>query len=590
VRFAHFVLREQHLARRFAEKVRYRLSRESGTVTKPHGGRVKFALAFPSTYYVGMSNLGLQIVYRLLNNMEDAVCERVFLPDPPDLLELETARTPLFTLESQTPVQNFDVLAFSLSYEMDYPNVLKILSLSGVGLTSAERDDAQGFAPIVIAGGPAATFNPEPLANFIDVFVIGEAEPVLPEIVSVLSCSRGELRPEVLKRLAAIEGVYVPSFYTPHYKPDGTLLCTKNAPGMPKKVKRRFEPDLKNYPSVSAIVTPETEFADMILAEVARGCGRHCRFCVAGHAYLPPRARAEADVIKDIADMRKLVEEHTGKAPRVGLLSASVFDHPSSLLICRSLIEDELHFSISSTRADTLNEDIVAALRSGGHQVITIAPESGTDRLRRIINKQITGREVRQAARIAFEGGFRRVKLYFMLGLPTEGPEDVDAIRTLVEEIAVLHPWEKVIVSVSCFVPKPWTPFEWCGMKEERDLSKDMERLRSAFSRIKRVELLRESPREALVQGVLARGDRRLAGVIEAVSKGMNWRQAWREGGIDPGFYATRERPEDEVFPWDHIDLGISKKHLWHEYELGLAEASSAACMVGPCRRCGVCR
>jgi radical SAM family uncharacterized protein len=574
------------LARHFAEKVRYRLSRESGTVTKAHGGRVSFALTFPNTYYVGMSNLGLQIVYRLLNNMDEAVCERTFLPDPPDLLELQSTRTPLFTLESQTPVRNFDVLAFSLSYEMDYPNVLRILSLSGVGLTTAERDE---FAPVVIAGGPAATFNPEPMADFIDAFIIGEAEPILPELVSALSESRGEARRDVLLRLSAIEGVYVPSLYTPQYKPDGTLLGTEHAPGVPEKVRRRYEPNLADFSSVSAIVTPETEFSNMILAEVARGCGRHCRFCVAGHAYLPPRARADADVARDIAEMRRTVGEHGGETPRVGLLSASVFDHPSSLLICRSLIEDELHFSISSTRADTLNEDIVAALRSGGHEVITIAPEAGTDRLRRIINKQITGEEIRRAARIAFEGGFRRVKLYFMLGLPTETPEDVEAIRILAEEIAVLHPWEKVIVSVSCFVPKPWTPFEWCGMKAEKDLAKDMERLRSALARVRRVELLRESPREALAQGVLARGDRSLAGTIRAVSEGANWRKAWREGGIAPGFYATRERPEDEVFPWEHIDLGVSRKHLRREYELGLAEAASASCIVGPCRRCGVC-
>ena len=571
-------------SRRLIEKTKQRLAREIGTVYKPHAGRLRFALAFPNAYYVGMSNLGLQVVYRLLNEREDTVCERVFLPDPGDSWP---SGTPLFTMESQTPVRDFDVLAFSLSYELDYPNVLRILGLAGL---REDADSRNASDPLVIAGGPAATFNPEVLAPFVDLFVIGEAEEVVPELVGVLGEHLSGDRTELLMRLANVRGVYVPRFYKPEYNEDGTIRRVGAAQGVPKKVRRRWVQALDPYAAVSAIITPETEFSNMVLAEVARGCGRQCRFCIAGYAFLPPRARTPSAVLDGIRRMEEKARRRALEHPRVGLLSASVFDHPSSLLVCRSLVERGRLFSISSTRPDTLDKDIVQALHRGGHETLTIAPEAGSDRLRLVINKAMTDEEILGAAATAWEGGFRRLKLYFMVGLPTETPEDVAGIPALASRIAAVSKWERLTVSVSCFVPKPWTPFQWAPMERQKELADKLAGIRRTLQSLKRVETAGESAREAVVQGVLARGDRRLRDALLLVSRGdTSWRAAFRKGGADPSFYAHRPRHFDEIFPWDHLDLGVRKQYLRLEYERAMRAAPTPACVVGTCRRCGVC-
>lgn len=575
-------------ARRLIEKTRARLENEVGAVYKSHAGRLSFALAFPSTYNIGMSNLGFQMVYRLINDLETAVCERVFLPDKADLDELIRFKTSLFTMESQTPVRDFDVLAFSLSFELDYPNVLKILSLSGIPELAADRD-ADDW-PLVIAGGPAATFNPEPMSPFIDAFVLGEAEETVAEITKVISENIDSSREELLLSLAGIDGVYVPRFYEFLYNDDGTIREVNITHGAPEKIRRRWTPELDLHSAASAILTPETEFSNMILAEVARGCGRHCRFCMAGYAFLPPRSRSAESVLADIAKMEEKAAGHSHGNPRIGLMSASVFDHPSSLLICQSLAERDRLFSISSTRADTLNKDITEALHRGGHETLTIAPEAGTDRLRRVINKTITHEEIIHAAEVAWSGGFKKLKLYFMLGLPSETDEDISGIGDMVSEIAGMFSWEKIGVSVGCFVPKPWTPFQWAPMDGEKELSDKRSLVQKMLRPIKRVEQYGESSREAVVQGVLARGDRRLKDALLALNReGINWRAAFRESGIDPGFYAQRPRHRDEIFPWDHLDLGVKKEYLWQEYQRAMSNITTAACKVGICRRCGVC-
>ena len=577
-------------ARRLAEKIRQRLDREIGTVYKPHAGRLTFALAFPNSYYLGMSNLGFQTVYRLLNDRDDVVCERVFLPDPPDLEEVRPGT--LTTMESQTPVSGFDVLAFSASFELDYPNILRILALSGIGGIADERDSG----PLIIAGGPAATFNPEALAPFIDVFVIGEAEETLPELVDVLNKGH-EDRLSLLEELARIPGVYVPRFCQPEYNEDGTIKRVIVSHGAPEKVRRRWMPALdpsgpalEPYAPVSAILTPETEFSNMILAEVARGCGRQCRFCVAGYAYLPPRAREAEAVLGGVRRMEGKAAEKGLAHPRIGLLSASVFDHPSSALICRELVERDRLFSISSTRADTLTADIAQLLHRGGHETLTIAPEAGTERLRMAINKTMTDDDIMNAAAIAWDGGFRRLKLYFLVGLPTETPEDVAAIPTIVSEIAGRFNWERLTISLGCFVPKPWTPFQWAPMEREKELADKLKGIRQALRPLRKVEVAGESAREAVVQGVLARGDRRLRDALIAHSSGnTSWRGAFRQAGVLPEFYAQRTRHKDEIFPWDHLDLGVRKAYLWEEYGRAMNAASTPACIVGKCRRCGVC-
>ena len=578
-------------SRRLVNTTRQRLDREIGTVYKAHAGRLTFALAFPNSYYLGMSNLGLQTVYRLLNDRDDAVCERVFLPDTPDLNELRPGA--LFAMESQAPVRDFDVLAFSISYELDYPNVLKMLALSGIDHIAAKRDSG----PLVIAGGPAATFNPEVLAPFIDAFVIGEAEEVLPELVDVIEAGRDD-RLGLLERLAQVEGVYVPRFYDPEYNEDGTIKRIAVSHGAPEKVRRRWMPALGSsgpalepYAAVSAILTPETEFSNMILAEVARGCGRQCRFCIAGYSFLPPRARHTGAVLAGIRRMEEKAAERGLAHPRIGLLSASVFDHPSSALICQELVESDRLFSISSTRADTLNSDIAEVLHRGGHETLTIAPEAGSDRLRAVINKTMTDEDIVRAAAIAWDGGFRRLKLYFIVGLPTETEEDVAGIPAMVLQIAGMFNWQRLTISLGCFVPKPWTPFQWAPMEQEKELAGKLKSIRQALRSIRKVEVAGESAREAVVQGVLARGDRRLQDALTAMSaEDISWRASFRRGGIDPAFYAQRARDPGEIFPWDHLDLGVRKEYLWEEHRRAMEASATPACTVGGCRRCGVCR
>ena len=574
-------------ARRLIEKTKQRLDKEIGAVYKSHVGKLRVALAFPNTYYVGMSSLGFQTVYKLLNDREDVVCERVFIPDQSDIEYITTSQKPLFTMESQTPVRGFDVLVFSISYELDYPNVLKALTLSGLNEKADERDRN---SPLVIAGGPAVTFNPEILASFIDVFVIGEAEEVLPEIMDALQEHHDEDRAELLLRLAGIEGVYVPRFYETAYKQDGTILRVKAAEGVPERIRRRWVKKLDAYTATSAILTPETEFSNMILAEVSRGCGRQCRFCIAGYAFLPPRARTPSAVLGGIQRMEEKVHERLMGHPRIGLISASVFDHPSALLICQSLLERDRLFSISSTRADTLSRDIAETLHRGGQETLTIAPEAGSDRLRRVMNKCLFDEEILGAAASAWDGGFRRLKLYFMIGLPTETDEDIKGITGLVSRIAGTFGWEKLTLSVSCFVPKPWTPFQWSPMEAEKSLAEKIIYIRNALKKIKRVEVTGESARESVVQGALARGDRRVGdALLISNQEKVSWKAAFRKAGIDPCFYAQRQRNKDEIFPWDHLDLGVKKQYLRREYERAIKELPTPACVVGECRRCGVC-
>lgn len=525
--------------RRLVEKTKARLRKETGGYRKPHAGKVRFALAFPNVYYLGMSSLGFQSVYRILNEREDCVCERVFLPDPEDREGIVKSREHLFTMESQTQVRDFDVLAFSVSFEMDYTNVLKIMALTGI----EEVSESRGDRPIVIAGGPAVTMNPEVLSPFIDAFVIGDSEEALPGIVEVMQRYAQESRDEILKHLSGMEGIYVSKLYKD---------------GISSPVKRIWIDDINRYETVSSIITEETEFSNMALVELSKGCTRGCRFCAAGHIFSPKRVRTSESVMECLG---RFEDE------RIGLVSTSVFDHKNSEKICAELTEKGRQFSISSTRADTLSEKIAELLKKGGQESITIAPETGTERLRKVIKKNISDEEVYKAARIAWDAGFRRLRLYFMIGLPTESEEDVKAIPEMVKGINRERNWQKITVSVSCFVPKPWTPFQWFGMEEEKHLSKKLKTIKSSLIKTSRVEMTGESARESVVQGVLARGDANLKDVLLAKSRSeISWNDAFRKGGIDPANYANRERPRDEVFPWDRIDMGTDKDSLWEEY------------------------
>lgn len=561
------------MSKKLTAKVSSLLEAERGTIYKDHSNRLSFAIGFPNVYRLGMSTLGLQIVYGLLNNDPDVVAERVFLPDPEDLQEYHRTQTRLFTLESQTPVRDFDVFALSISFEMDYIHILEMLQLAGIPLRSADRDESH---PIVLAGGPVVTFNPEPVADFLDVIVIGEAEDTVPDIVDVLKNEESKSRLELLAALAKVEGVYVPSLYTPHYNEDGTISHIEASSTAPEKVKRRKTVDLSRHSGASVITTPNCEFPDMVLTEVIRGCSRHCRFCVAGYMNLPPRPREDINM---------------GEGPaRAGLVGSAVFDHPEAFAICENLLEEGRDFSVSSIRVETLTPELASMMYKGGQRTMTIAPEAGSERLRRVINKPLTDEQIFEAVEIGLTAGFTRIKLYYMVGLPGELDEDVDQIVEMAKILSTRYTQAHFQVSASCYVPKPWTPFQWCAMDQEKNLSSKFSRVKKSLAGVKRVQFSGESPRLAVVQALLARGDRRLASYLEkAVELDGNYAAAAFASGTDIAFYTTRIRPEDEVMPWDHLDLLVDKSYLRAELRKAFELKVTPACKVGICHLCGVC-
>ncbi len=415
---------------------------------------VRFALAFPNTYRVGMASLGYQLVYRMLNSLPNASCERVFLPDADDLKEHIRSGTELFTLESQSPLSEFDVVAFSISFEIDYLSVLQILRLGNLPLASAQRDDQH---PLVIAGGPCATFNPEPLADFIDAFVIGDAENVLGRLVDTLESAQDRGHNAQCAALAMLSGVYIPRFYSPEYGAHGEVTRVRASRPAPETVRRSITADLSRHPGNSIISTADAEFGDIELVEVARGCGRKCRFCVAGHINRPPRPRGGIE---------------TSNSKRFGLVGAAVFDHPEAESICERIVECGGEFSVSSVRLETVNARLTELMSRGGQKTLTIAPEAGSERLRRVINKNSSDEEMCSAVSAARDAGFRRMKLYFMIGLPTETDEDIEAIVELVRRLSLKFPTMSFQASASSFVPKPWTPFQWHPMERENVLKR----------------------------------------------------------------------------------------------------------------------
>ncbi|MCX6344530.1 MAG: radical SAM protein [Armatimonadetes bacterium] len=537
------------------EKAKARLAKESGRLSINGAAAVRFALAFPNVYSVGMASLGYQLVYQMLNSLPNASCERVFLPDDGDLEEHERTQTEVFTLESLRPLSEFHVLGFSISFELDYINVLKIIKLGNLPVLSSERGD---YDPIVIAGGPCASFNPEPLSDFIDVFVIGDAEEALPEMVNAIERTLGKPRLQRLEALAGVAGVYIPI--------------------LNNKASRAIARDLDIYPAASLIHADDAQFGDISLVEISRGCGRKCRFCLAGHITRPPRPRLLSE-----AQIR-------GKS-RMGLVGAAVFDHPDSINICRSIVNSGGEFTVSSLRLETVTPELAGLMASGGQRTLTIAPEAATDRLRKAINKYSTDEQIFTAISIAYESGFRRVKLYFMIGLPTETNDDIAAIIDLTKRVSREYPSMQFQVSASSFVPKPWTPFQWHVMERENVLKKRYAMLRSGISSIKNAQFGGESPRLASVQGYLARGDRSLGRVLlTALENGGDYGAALRETGVDASQYLYRERSVEEILPWDHLDMAVDKNYLWREYEKSLEGKLSEPCNVGGCQACGACK
>ena len=555
------------------ERARLTLSKETGYITKPHGDRLRVALAFPNTYWVGMSNLGFQTVYRLFNAQDDVVCERVFLPPKQELAELVNSRTPLLTLESQSPVGEFDVLAFSVSFEWDYVNVLTLLRLAGIPIHASERTERH---PLIVVGGAVTFVNPEPLAPFADVVAAGEGETLVPVLDRAVRESSG--RRELLQTLSRERGFYIPSFYEPRYASDGSLagyVATSDAQDAPVPVRKAALKTTEAVdPPATSIFTPDTEFGSRFLVEVVRGCANLCRFCWAGYNYLPVRA-FPADRILQLAEQARTY------ANRAGLVSIALCDHPEIERILARLHELGYSISPASLRLDDLTEPIVRILRASGEKTITIAPETGSDRLRRVINKTVTNDEIVDRAELIFASGIENLKLYYMLGLPTETDDDLVAIRDLTLQLRErMLKYAKsrgsvgrIIGSVNPLIPKPGTAYQWLPMEADAIVDRKIKRLRTLTAGIDNVYFNIKSERHSYYQALLSLGDRRVAPAIAAAERnGQNWRAAVAEAGVDADFYIFRDRSKDAVLPWDIIDGGMKSSFFHAEYEKALRE------------------
>ena len=546
---------------------------------KDWGGRVAFALVYPNGYAVGMSNLGFQTIYRHLNALPDVVCERVFLPDPEDVAELRRTGGVPFSLESQRPLTDFHMLGFSVTYEGDYINVLRLLTLAGIPLRAAGRRPRD---PLVLMGGVCAFSNPEPMAPFMDVIAVGEGEELVVELIERYREGDGD-RKTLLDALAAVEGIYVPERYAVAWAPGGGLAAVTPRAGAPAIVAKRRLKNVNAFETIATVKAPSAEYGHMALLEVGKGCGRGCRFCLEGQVYRPVRHRSLDALRETVAQLAKSGET------RIGLVGACVSDYPWIGDLLKIVEENGLEVSISSIRADSLTDGLVEALARGGHRTLTVAPEAGTERLRRVIRKAITDEQILAACDLVRAHGIPNLKTYFMLGQPTETREDVEAIPALAELMLERlrvpdpsgKPFGRLTLSISSFVPKPWTPFQWAPFDGAASLQTKLEIVKRGARRFANVRVLHENPREAALQALLARGDRRVADFLElAASFDGDWRRALREWEGDPDFYTTRPRSIDEPLPWDHFDVGVKKAGLLREWER--AQAETPACVGAP--------
>jgi len=535
------------------EKYRELLAAEKGTVIKNWGGKLSVCLVYANHYATAMSNLGFQAVYSLCNAFPDVVCERAFLPESAEMKEYEKTGTSLLSLESQRPLADFDVVAFSVSFENDYLTLPIIFELSAIPPFSSERG---ATFPLLIAGGAALFLNPEPVADLLDIVCVGEGEAILPEFLELLRVEQGITRGELLARASLLPGIYVPSRYTVFHDGRRVTAITAYA-GAPLPVKRAWEPDLGKSLASSTLFTPGTEFSDMYLIEVSRGCPRGCRFCAAGFIYHPYRRRP-------LEVLREEAERGLAKKDRLGLVGAAVSDHRDLGELCRFIAERGGKVSISSLRIDALDDDLLDILHAGGHKTVALAPEGGSQRLRDLIRKGIDEDQILRACDILIGRDILNLKLYFIIGLPTETMADLEELVALVEKIRerVIAAARKnrrlgsILLSVNPFIPKPFTPFQWCGMEAVPSLEKKYAYLRRAVGKLSNVKIHMESLRESYLQALLSRGDRRLATLLVKAREPGGWKRAARELAIDTDFLVSRTIHLDEVLPWDSIGSG----------------------------------
>ena len=558
---------------------------DSRVTVNPHAGQ-KVAIVYPNTYFVGMSNLGLHIIYEEINLRNDSVCERIFLPEKKELEAYDKTKTPLMSVETQRPMHQFDVVAFDVTFEMDYFHIPLMLRHGRVPIMGKDRTE---FDPIVIAGGPCATFNPEPFADFIDAFIIGEGEGIVSRVLDIIRDGKmeGLDRHAILRELANVSGVYVPSLYVPIYSEDGEFKGYHIAEGAPKTIKRHFE--MLTSGGETVVATNYTEFGAMYIIEVARGCGRHCRFCMAGYCFRVPRVRP-LEILKEGVDRA----EKLGK--KVGLMGAAISDYPEVDELVTYIRSKDMRYSCASLRADSLTQAVVDGLADSGQKTITIAPETGSERLRRVINKGISEEHLQNAATLSAKSGIQHMRLYIMIGLPTETDEDIEAIVGLAERtqahMAEVGCKGRLTLSINPFIPKPFTPFQWMAMDHQKTVEKKLQYIKKALQKNRRIEVLVESPKEAYIQGVLARGDRRLGAVLAACAAdrgSKSFKSEMKAAGLDMDEMNYRERSFDEFLPWSHLDMGMDDGYLEMEWKRSVDEAYTPPCVQG-CKRCGVCK
>jgi radical SAM superfamily enzyme YgiQ (UPF0313 family) len=531
------------------------LSEEKGTIYK-RSFQHRFALGFPNTYEVGMSNLGFQTIYKLFNQREEFFCERFFLFD-------YDPQKGVRTLESNLPLKNFSVVAFSVPFELDYLNVLKLLKFSGIPLKSSERDEKY---PLVIGGGVALTLNPETMADFFDLIFIGEVESNLDQFIrTYLRCFDSKLtKKEILLELTKVEGVYVPQFYTPIYRKDGWLKEILPAKGVPQRIKTN-KTDLEDSQTYSIIVSPQTHFKDSFLLEVGRGCKRGCRFCAAGFVYRPHRFHTSESIIEQ-------AEEYSRDMKNIGLVGSLISDLPDLEEITFELYRRGFKIGISSFRADKVSHKILEILVNSGLKSLTIAPEVATPRMWRVINKGINREDVLKSASIASEFDLANLKLYFIIGLPFEKREDIEAIPVLVKELRSVYfkksqKRKKITLSVNPFVPKAHTPFQWFPMNKEKELKSKMKIISDGVENLRSVQLDKKSIRQAILQGILSMGNRKVGqGLIYHINEGLPFPKAWQKVGMDIDKFIFQEKALDVFFPWDMIELEVKKSLLIREY------------------------
>lgn len=565
----------------FEKKLNLLLSEEKSFVpTKSFRSvPVNVVLAYPNTYALGMSNLGFHSIYREINYRDDALCHRAFLSLSPGEDEIKA-------MESGQTIGSYDLIGFSVSFEMDYINILRVLDYSQIPLLAKERE----HGPLIMGGGPVITFNPEPLTPFFDFFVIGEGEEVIYELINTYKLICHKPKREILEALSQIEGIYVPSLYNISYNDKGGIENIKIHSPAPPVIKKRWIRNLDDYNTESVILTPNTEFKNMFLLEISRGCGRNCRFCMAGYCYRVPRTRSVEKVLER-------AEFGARNSEKIGLVGAAISDYPYIDKLSEELMRLNIKFSVSSLRADSLGESLMCALHSSGHRTLTIAPEAGSERLRKVINKGITEQHVLDSIKLAHKFGVENIKLYYIIGLPTETDEDIQEMIRFLTQIKkfmqdIGNKSGLLSISINPFIPKPFTPFQWYGMEPVPRINSKLKVIKSSLKPLG-IRVINESPRLSEIQSALSRGDRLTGMLLYEIYKDGDKSSSYKKADIkgkNIEYYAHRQLAQDMILPWEHLNIGLEKDYFISELKKAQSGIFTRRCTDEVCRVCGICR